>query len=56
MDIPVIDFSGYLNAGSTSEKRKTSDKIVNAFKESGFIYLEGHGIPGETVDNVFNRV
>ena len=55
-NIPVIDFSGYTQAGSISEKRKIADKVVNAFKDSGFIYLEGHGIPPSVVDNAFQRV
>ena len=38
------------------EKRKTADEIVNGFKEVGFIYLEGHGIPQSTIDNVFEKV
>ncbi|KAH9049706.1 Clavaminate synthase-like protein [Lactarius hengduanensis] len=37
-------------------KRKTADEVVNGFKEVGFIYLEGHGIPSSTVDGVFRKV
>ena len=33
-----------------------ADEIVNGFKEVGFIYLEGHGIPSSTVDGVFKKV
>ena len=29
---------------------------MSGFKEVGFIYLEGHGIPPSTVDNVFRKV
>jgi hypothetical protein len=29
---------------------------VNGFKEVGFVYLEGHGIPPNTIDNVFKKV
>ncbi|KAF8483817.1 Clavaminate synthase-like protein [Russula ochroleuca] len=46
--IPLIDLSKYRHADSLSEKRKTADEIVNGFKEVGFIYLEGHGIPSTT--------
>ncbi|KAI0322455.1 hypothetical protein OF83DRAFT_1093395 [Amylostereum chailletii] len=55
MHIPVIDFSSYLHATSMSEKRNTADKIVRGFKEVGFIYLDGHGIPANTVDNAFKK-
>ncbi|KAH9179612.1 Clavaminate synthase-like protein [Lactarius sanguifluus] len=53
--IPLIDFSKYRHATSLSEKRKTADEVVNGFKEVGFIYLEGHGIPSSTVDGVFEK-
>ncbi|KAH9045327.1 Clavaminate synthase-like protein [Lactarius pseudohatsudake] len=53
--IPLIDFSKYRHATSLSEKRKTADEVVNGFKEVGFIYLEGHGIPSSTVDGVFRK-
>ena len=29
---------------------------MNGFKEVGFIYLNGHGIPPNTVDDVFKKV
>jgi len=53
--IPLIDLSKYRHANSLSEKRKTAEEIVYGFKEVGFIYLKGHGIPSSTVDNVFKK-
>lgn len=46
--IPVIDFTQFRDATAQSERKRTADKIVTAFKESGFIYLSGHGIPSST--------
>ncbi|KAF5358909.1 hypothetical protein D9758_004807 [Tetrapyrgos nigripes] len=43
--IPVINFAQFRTAKSDSEKKATANDIVSAFKESGFIYVEGHGIP-----------
>ena len=43
--IPVIDFTRFRQATVPSERKQTADEIVSAFKESGFIYLAGHGIP-----------
>lgn len=43
-NIPVINFTKFRTAKSPGEKKKTADEIVTAFKESGFLYLEGHGI------------
>ncbi|KAI0068721.1 Clavaminate synthase-like protein [Artomyces pyxidatus] len=53
--IPVIDFSKYLHATSLAEKRRTADEVVNGFKEVGFIYLDGHGIPASKVNQAFAK-
>jgi isopenicillin N synthase-like dioxygenase len=42
--IPLIDFARFTRS-SPSEKKNVALEIVSAFKESGFIYLSGHGIP-----------
>jgi hypothetical protein len=54
--IPVIDFSRFLNAKSPAQKKPTADAVVAAFKDSGFIYLENHGVAPDTVKNVFAKV
>ncbi len=43
--IPVIDFSKYRKARTTAERKATADEVVAGFKESGFIYVDKHGIP-----------
>jgi non-haem dioxygenase in morphine synthesis N-terminal len=43
--IPVIDFSKFREATAPSEKKPTARSVVSAFKQSGFVYLSGHGIP-----------
>lgn len=53
--IPVIDFSSFRKATSPAEKRATADRIVGAFKESGFIYLSGHGIPKSVIKGAFDH-
>ncbi|KAJ7283965.1 hypothetical protein C8J57DRAFT_1294033 [Mycena rebaudengoi] len=53
--IPLIDFSKFQAASSFSEKKRTADAIVDAFKESGFIYLSGHGIPAPIIQNAFEK-
>lgn len=37
-------------------KHHESGEIVNGFKEVGFVYLDGHGIPPSTVKDVFEKV
>ncbi|KAG9315772.1 Clavaminate synthase-like protein [Chiua virens] len=53
--IPIIDFSAFRIASAPSEKRRIADDIVNGFKEVGFVYLSGHGIPQSVIDNVYNK-
>ncbi|KAF9054972.1 Clavaminate synthase-like protein [Hymenopellis radicata] len=53
--IPVIDFAKYRASASEQEKKETAHSIVNAFKTSGFIYVDNHGIPTEKVQNTFQK-
>ena len=54
--IPVIEFNRYREASSSKEKLETAKEIVDGFKEAGFIYLSGHGIPDSTIDHTFQKV
>ena len=53
--IPIVDFA---NFGSLSfeRRRETARQIVDGFKNTGFVYLENHGISDEVVQEAFNRV
>lgn len=53
--IPVIDFSKFREARVQSEKKHTAYDIVSAFKECGFVYLSGHGIPSDTIQMTFEK-
>lgn len=50
--LPVIDFGKFL-AGSVAQKQESAVKLVNAFKNVGFVYLVNHGIPKKTIDSAF---
>ena len=54
--IPIIDFSAFRANTAPAEKRRVADDIVNGFKEAGFVYLSGHGIPEDVIDNVYKKV
>ncbi|KAI6105892.1 hypothetical protein F5141DRAFT_1189637 [Pisolithus sp. B1] len=53
--IPLIDFSAFRTASSPSERRRIADDIVDGFKEVGFIYLTGHGIQPDVIENVYKK-
>src|SRR5437764_1212680 len=50
----LIDFSAFLH-GSSPTKLATAQSISHAFKDSGFLYLQNHGIPTDTISNVFQK-
>ena len=54
--IPVVDFSRYRFTTSPAQKHDTAKEIVAAFKDIGFVYLSGHGIPETTIEGVFKKV
>ncbi|KAF8812300.1 Clavaminate synthase-like protein [Phlegmacium glaucopus] len=53
--IPIVDFSGFREATSLERKRKVATEIVSAFKDSGFVYLSGHGITSATIQKTFEK-
>ncbi|KAK0461982.1 uncharacterized protein EV420DRAFT_1640277 [Desarmillaria tabescens] len=53
--IPVIDFSKYRKARTSAERKVTADEVVAGFKESGFIYVDKHGIPPAIVRGAFQK-
>ncbi|KAG6842028.1 hypothetical protein C0991_003554 [Blastosporella zonata] len=53
--IPVIDFTQFREAAGQPERKRVAEKIVSAFRESGFIYLTGHGIAPSTIQNAFTK-
>ncbi|KJA29911.1 hypothetical protein HYPSUDRAFT_245346 [Hypholoma sublateritium FD-334 SS-4] len=53
--IPVIDFAKFRSAESPEGRKQTAKDIVNAFKESGFVYLKNHGVTPAEVQTVFQK-
>lgn len=51
----LIDFSHFRH-GTAEEKRACAKAIVSGFKDAGFIYLKNHGVPEETVKDLFQKV
>ncbi|KAB8274933.1 hypothetical protein BDV30DRAFT_208521 [Aspergillus minisclerotigenes] len=51
--IPVIDVSG-IYSDELSDREAVAEKIRDACMRVGFFYVEGHGIPQDIVDGVFD--
>ncbi|KAI9352259.1 Clavaminate synthase-like protein [Zopfochytrium polystomum] len=52
--IPIVDFGGFLT-GDAEAKRRTSEELVNAFKNVGFVYLSNHGVREEQLKLVYAK-
>jgi isopenicillin N synthase-like dioxygenase len=50
--IPVIDFEPFRTGGPTERKRAALE-LAAAFRNVGFAYLGGHGVPQELIDRTF---
>ncbi|KIW98014.1 uncharacterized protein Z519_01598 [Cladophialophora bantiana CBS 173.52] len=50
--MPLIDFGAFLH-GTAAAKQATAEQISKAFKSSGFLYLQNHGIPEDQVSLAF---
>jgi isopenicillin N synthase-like dioxygenase len=47
--VPVIDFSSFRREKSLEK----ATELFAAFRDSGFVYLQNHGVPQEVVDEAF---
>lgn len=54
-DLPTLDFSLFTK-GNEAESKKCAEKIVQSFKDHGFVKLTNHGIPEETVKTYMGAV
>jgi isopenicillin N synthase-like dioxygenase len=47
--VPIVDFSSFRSERSL----KTGKELFAAFKDSGFVYLQNHGVPQDVLDEAF---
>lgn len=51
-DIPIVDFSPFLNGGD-AERKRVAAEIGRACETVGFLYLVNHGVPQPLIDKTF---
>lgn len=54
-NIPQVDLQKFVN-GSDEERKAFVDKLGQAFQEWGFVTVVGHGIPDETIEQLYSHV
>ncbi|KAL5119601.1 hypothetical protein ACEQ8H_002447 [Pleosporales sp. CAS-2024a] len=52
LNIPLIDFGQFLSSDAAA-KQSAAKAVLEAFQNTGFVYLKNHGIPPSTVSTVF---
>jgi len=52
--MPLIDFGAFLH-GDPTAKKAVAEQIAEAFKSSGFLYLQNHGVPEDQVSLAFSE-
>lgn len=50
----MIDLGAFHSPNATLRKQ-TADAILSGFQRAGFIYLQNHGIPSETIKKTFTQ-
>lgn len=55
MDLPTLDLALFTK-GTVAERQKCAEKIVDSFRNHGFVKLTNHGIPEETVKSYMGAV
>ncbi|MET7390614.1 isopenicillin N synthase family dioxygenase [Streptomyces sp. NPDC005529] len=51
-ELPVIDFGEFLN-GDTDDRRSVATRLAAACRQTGFLYITGHGVPDHVVAQAF---
>lgn len=52
-DIPVIDFSHWLNSKSKASQLSAAKSLIKAFQTFGFAYITNHNLPPDIINTAF---
>ena len=53
LPLPIVDLSPFLQKASDSERKKAAEALVKACREVGFVYIKGHGVPKQEIEQAF---
>lgn len=51
--VPVVDLSAFSTDGTYNEKQQQAKELVKACHDVGFVYVRGHGVPDEALNETF---
>lgn len=55
-NIPIVDFSAFVDGFVDGDRAKVAKEIDEAFRNAGFVYLKNHGVPQSQVKECFSWV
>jgi isopenicillin N synthase-like dioxygenase len=55
VNIPRLNLNDYIN-GSAADRKQFSDKIGEAFNQTGFVTITNHGLSKQLIDELYNQV
>jgi isopenicillin N synthase-like dioxygenase len=55
VNIPRLNLNDYIN-GSAANRKQFSDKIGEAFNQTGFVTITNHGLSKQLIDELYNQV
>ncbi len=55
VNIPRLDLNDYIN-GSAADRKQFSDKIGEAFNQTGFVTITNHGLSKQLIDELYTQV
>ena len=53
MNLPILDFNGYLN-GDSNDQKHVSYELIKAIRTYGFVYLKNFGISNDLIKKLFD--
>lgn len=51
--LPIVDLTSFFHDDTQVAKQSAAEMLVAACKDVGFVYVKGHGVPKETLDQAF---
>lgn len=54
LQLPIIDLDLFLNAATPDLRQNTAAELVDACRKYGFVYVKGHGVPPNELEQAFS--
>lgn len=52
-NLPIVDLTAFVRQSSLEVRQASAQELVDACKRFGFVYVKGHGVPQQEIDQAF---